>query len=170
MEHTGKCAAECEFDCTEGIHDILTGAVVISVLVLSVMLCLDVRKLPWSVLAILFLVIGIIALMIWLKLGKGRLIANTQAVRIDYSFLSRDIPMEEITAAVYDVESSADRVGNIYYRLILKIKTKSGSVMFRRELNIEKDLPTNHPEKYKAMLDEHPMVKLCGFINENKGF
>ena len=113
----------------------------------------------------------IIGLIVVSNLKKGSIQTDEESVYISRSLFGHEVLKKSV--AYYDidtVECHADletgRYGFIRYRLVTVIKeNNSNERVFYTHLSIPKDMPVQNPEKYKKIIEIHPMMKLCAHIN-----
>lgn len=162
---------ECGFDGTPAVKNLLTAMAVIPMLGLIFLICsyayVDVNAVVSLVVFIFCCAVALAALIIHSKLGKGTITADEKDIYVHYGFLSRKIPLSEISNVRCEVESQGTRYGGVIYTMFLLFETNDGkSYRYEQELNVEKDYPTNHPVEYRAHLNSQPMRKLSEFISK----
>ena len=54
-------------------------------------------------------------------------------------------------------------------KFTLRIKDDDSEIVFVSTMNIDNKFPAAEPDKYKEYISEHPVQKLCDFINEQIG-
>ena len=127
-----------------------------------------------GIMFIIFLV-SLLAVFITSVLRGGVIYAFEKKVVIIHKFFSRKvlvshISYRDIEYAEYNVKAVYSRLGFVEYDIILTITKKTGSsVKVTSGLDIKENMPTDKPDKYKKYLNEHPIVKMCNFINEKAG-
>ncbi len=172
-ERSENTRVECGFDCTPITRVIMLAMAFIPLMVLFVLFSYHVSMRSAGGLAAYISCVGVMAaaLILKAKLGKGRITVDEEHVNIHYGFLSKKLPLSEITYFSCDVETQCGRYGNTAYTMVLTIKTSDGKrFAYEQELDVEEDFPAKAPEKYRKYLDEQPMMKLCGFVRGIKGF
>ena len=123
---------------------------------------------------IIFLV-SLTATLITLALRGGVICAFENKVVIAHKFFSKrvlvsTIRYSDIKHAKYNVKAIHSRLGFLRYEMKFTITKKSkSSVNIISWLDVDENLPTDNPDEYKEYLNEHPMVKMCNFINERAG-
>lgn len=172
-ERTENIHSECGFDGTPVMRLLFLAMGIIPLLVLMMLFGGHVSMRSAGGLAAYISCVGVMAaaLILKAKLGRGRITVDDEHVNIRYGFLSKKLPLNEITYFSCDVETQSGRYGNIAYIMVLTIKTSDGKrFAYEQELDVEDDLPAKAPEKYRKYLDEQPMMKLCSFVRGIKGF
>ena len=172
-EKTDNIRAECGFDGTPVMRVLFLAMGIIPLLVLLMLFGSRVSIRSAGGLAAYISCVGVMAaaLILKAKLGRGRITVDEEYVNIHYGFLGKKLPLSDITYFSCDVETQSGRYGGISYTMVLTIKTSDGErFAYEQELCVEDDLPAKAPEKYRKYLDEQPMMKLCSFVKEIKGF
>ena len=165
--------AECSFDGTPVMRLLFLAMGILPLLVLLMLFGSRVSMHSAGGLAAYIVCVGVMlaALILKAKLGRGRITVDEENVNVHYGFLGKKLPLSDITYFSCDVEMQSARYNGIYYTMVLTIKTSDGKrFAYEQELDVEDDLPAKDPEKYREFLDEQPMMKLCGFVKEIKGF
>lgn len=128
-----------------------------------------------SISALVALSVSLTAAFITSALRGGVICAFENKVVIIHKFFSKrvlasSVRYSDIKHAEYNVKSVHSRLGFVRYDIILTITKGTGrTVKIISKMDIEENLPTDNPDEYKEYLNEHPMVKMCNFINERAG-
>ena len=153
------------------LHEVFTLSDILSFGAAFVFLVFEESVLGASVSFIIFLV-SFTAENITSVLNNGSIYALESKVMIVHKFFNKKvfvscISYRGIEYAEYNVKAAHSRIGFIRYDITLIITKKSGStVKVTSGLDIKENMPTDKPDEYKEYLNEHPMAKICRFINE----
>ena len=166
-DQTDNKAVECGFDGTPITRFVILAMAFIPLVVLLCLFanCVDISSVGGLCAYLGCVAVMVAALIIKLKLGRGRITAEAEYVNVHYGFLSRKIPYYDITCVLCDVETQNDRYG-ITYTMVLTIETSEKKYYYEHDLDVEDDFPAKHPEEYRKYLDRQPMRQVCEYIRK----
>lgn len=167
-DNTDSSRVECGFDCTPITRVIMLAMAFIPLFVLINLFCfhVDMRSVGGMAAYLSCIAVMAAALVIKLMLGRGRITVDGEYVNVHYGFLSRKIPLGEITYFSCDVETQSGMYDDITYTMVLTIRTADKRYYYKRELDVEKDYPAKHPEEYRKYLDSQPMRMVYEYISK----
>lgn len=161
---------KCDFDSTGVISDLHWTFTLIAIFsFISFMAAIPDFPNAFGVSFAIFL-LSLSAFFLTSDLKCGSIYAFEDKVIIIHKFFGKkvfvsSIKYSDIRLAKYNIKTSG--WGFIRYDIVLTIFKKSErNIRIKSKMNRNKYMPTEKPDEYKEYLNEHPMVKMCSFINE----
>ena len=125
-----------------------------------------------SVFLIVSCVLVIFSLIFVLNIKRGMIQADEKGICISRYFFGRYILKKSIDYC--DIDSYKCQVEvvqgkyRIKYKLVTIIKVSNGDeLVYFTDLNIPPDLPANNHDKYKKIVETHPVMELREYVSKN---